>query len=577
MGCLQDFLRNPRKKLLIQNLVYLRHLLVVDPTFRQAKSSALYLNLIHKLYLNWIFVKVGCNINSCIIATQQYVVSPMQIHHLGISTILIFALVITGQAQNVIHPKVGTVTWSSDSSITLRLAHKIQRFDWQHQNTLDKDINSPKSVNFHPNGKKFYVNSLEGCATIAYETGTWRKIKVIRHQILPEHRNLWTKPCGMFPFRHYSPDSMDVNKFSGKPVESVFSHNGRYIWVPYYRRTFDLNAQDPSALAVIDTELDTIIRLMETGPLPKMIACSHDGKHIAVTHWGDNTVAVINAENDNPMDWHYEKLYVVDYQLQLNFGLKVSVNRDVNSGYCLRGTVFTPDDQYLLVGCMGGSGGVAVIDMQRQEYLGRVLGMRSNTRHLIIQDGWLYLSCNSDGIVQRIKLERFLGVLPEMKDKKVSVNGWEECAVFKGARTIVASPNGRYVFAACNTGSRLCIVDAKTMKMIGSAEVDSYPVGLDISPDGFFLITTSQGRSNQGGNAVDIFHVDYAQTEESIPILQEKNLPSDTLASPQLKANLNKSKFFNLTFWLVLSFSCFISLTVWMAGIPKSKTLTKRQ
>lgn len=484
---------------------------------------------------------------------------------------ILFSFALTGRAQTIVHPQVGTVTWSSDSAVSLRLVHKLQRFDWQHPSSLDKDIHSPKSVNFHPNGKKFYVNSLEGCATVAYETGTWRKIKVIHHQISTKHRDLWAQPCGLFPFTHYSPDSMDVNKFSGKPVESTFSHDGRYLWVPYYRRTFDLNAQDPSALAVIDTELDTIVRLMETGPLPKMITCSHDGKHIAVTHWGDNTVAVINAESDNPADWHYEKLYVVDYQLQLNYSLKESVNRDVNSGYCLRGTIFTPDDHYLLVGCMGGSSGIAVIDMEQQKYLGRISGMRSNTRHLIIQDGWLYLSCNADGIVQRIKLDRFLGALSEMKGKTASVSGWEECAVFKGARTIVASPNGRYVFAACNTGSRLCIVNTRTMKMVGSAEVDSYPVGLDISPDGTILITTSQGRNNQGGNAVDIFQVEYAQTDEAFPDAQEGNVPSDKLEFPQLKTNPDKSKFGNLMFWIVLFSTCSAFLIVWAAGVRKIK------
>ena len=247
------------------------------------------------------------------------------------------------------------------------------------------------------------------------------------------------------------------------------------------------------------------------------------------------------------------------------------MNRDVNSGYCLRGTVFTPDDHYLLVGCMGGSSGIAVIDMEQQKYLGRISGMRSNTRHLIIQDGWLYLSCNADGIVQRIKLDRFLGALSEMKGKIASVSGWEECAVFKGARTIVASPNGRYVFAACNSDSRLCIVDTRTMKMVGFAEVDSYPVGLDISPDGTILITTSQGRNNQGGNAVDIFQVEYAQTEEAFPDAQEGNVPSDKLESPQLKTNPDKSKFGNLMFWIVLFSTCSAFLIVWVAGVRKIK------
>lgn len=38
---------------------------------------------------------------------------------------------------------------------------------------------------------------------------------------------------------------------------------------------------------------------------------------------------------------------------------------------------------------------------------------------------------------------------------------------------------------------------------------DSYPVGLDVSRDGKYVFVTSQGRSKQGGNAVDIYEVVY--------------------------------------------------------------------
>ena len=135
--------------------------------------------------------------------------------------------------------------------------------------------------------------------------------------------------------------------------------------------------------------------------------------------------------------------------------------------------------------------------------------MRSNVRHLLISNGWLYLSCNASGIVQRIPLERFLRALPDMQSRTVTVKGWEECAVLKGARTISSVPSGRYLFAACNADSRLCVIDTRTMKMVASAAADSYPVGLDASPDGKYVITTSQGRSNKGGNAVDIFRLEF--------------------------------------------------------------------
>ena len=417
------------------------------------------------------------------------------------------AAVLTASAQAVVHSRPGDSTSSADGAVTITSVTKKQHFDWHDTATLDTDINSPKSVNIHPDGRKFYVNSLEGGATVVYEMGTWRKLKTIHHQFDSRHQALWATPSGLFPFTHYSAESRDLNQFMGKPVEGTFSHGGRYFWVPYYRRSYDINAQDPSALAVIDTERDTIVRLMETGPLPKMIACSHDGRHIAVSHWGDNTVGIISTDGDDPKKWTYEKLHIIDYQLKLNYSLTAEVNRDVNSGYTLRGTVFTPDDHYLLVGCMGNAGGIAVIDMHEQRYLGRMQGMRANVRHLIIRDGWLYLSINRTGHVQRIRLDRFLDAAVKMKNHLGTVSGWEECQVGKGARTIEATSDGRYIFAACNNDSKLCVVDTRTMKMVASVDVDSYPVGLDISSDGSRVITTSQGRSNRGGNAVDVFEV----------------------------------------------------------------------
>ena len=249
-----------------------------------------------------------------------------------------------------------------------------------------------------------------------------------------------------------------------------------------------------------------------------MVATSHDGRHVAITHWGNNTVGIVNVASADPNEWYHEKLLVVDYVLPLNFSLTEQVDRDNKSGYCLRGTVFTPDDRYLLVGCMGGNGGIAVIDMQTQRYMGRLLGMMPNVRHLVIKNDYLYLSINRDGYVQRIPLKKFMDAAARLNGKVGRVDGWQNCKVGAGARTIVPSPSGRYMFAACNMVSKLCVVDTRTMKQVAAIDIDSYPVGLDVSNDGRYLIVTSQGRRNKGGNAVNICRVDYAEEE---PVLTD--------------------------------------------------------
>ena len=405
-----------------------------------------------------------------------------------------------------VHPKIGTRSVSADGKLSISLISKKQNFSASETETLDKDIHSPKSVNIHPNGNKYYVNSLEGAKTVVYESGTNKKLKTISHNFSTKDSLLWSKPSGLFTFTHYT---NNLNTFYGKPVESAFSHDGRYLWVPYYRRSYDINAQDPSAVAIIDTETDKIIRLMETGPLPKMVAVSSDNKYVAITHWGNNTVGIIDISSNNPKDWHYLSCVTVGYKLELNFSLTESVDRDVNSGFCLRGTVFTPDNHYLLVGCMGGNGGLAVIDLTNFTYKGTIYGMMSNLRHLVIRNDYLYLSINKHGYIQRVPLQTVINAINSMKDKKAQITDWKNCKVGSGTRTIEITPDGKYIIAACNSSSCVYVVDAHSMQVVTSISADSYPAGLDISKDGKYIYTTSQGRSNIGGNCVDIFELKY--------------------------------------------------------------------
>ena len=394
---------------------------------------------------------------------------------------LFFALPVWTQIE---HPALGTKVSTADSTFTITLLSRKQNYSYLESATLDKDIRSPKSVNIHPDGTKYYVNSLEGGKTVVYESGTNTKLKVIEHEFTEADSLLWSKPSGLYSFTHYK---KNLNTFRGKPVESAFSHNGRYLWIPYYRRSYDINAQDPSAVAIIDTETDSIVKLMETGPLPKMVAVSGDNHNVAITHWGNNTVGIINIVSDSPDEWYYEDCVTIQHKLTLNYSLTASVNRDINSGLCLRGTVFTPDGRYLLVGCMGGNGGIGVIDLIDFSYKGHVYGMKTNLRHLVIRNGYIYLSINKEGCIQRIPLETFYEAINQMENGKVTLSDWENCKVAAGARTIDITPDGRYVVAACNFSSRLVVVDTESFKEIARIKADSYPVGLDISKDGKYV------------------------------------------------------------------------------------------
>ena len=405
----------------------------------------------------------------------------------------------------VIHSRIGESVTSPDGSITLKCVAKKQAYAPVGSPSRDTDIYSPKSVSFHPDGRKYYVNSLEGCRTIAYDALTNRKLKVINHRFKSGKGKLWGTPSPYYPFTHY-PDGLDKS-FAGKPVESAFCKNGRYLLVPYYRRTFDINAQDPSALAVIDTRSDSIVRMLETGPLPKMVAVSNDARTGAVTHWGDNTVGLIDISDNDPSRWRHRAPVAAGRKLKLDFSLTEKVDRDSDSGNLLRGTIFLPGDSILLVSGMASA--ISVINPRTGKYIGTINDLWS-VRHLIISNGWLYCSRNVAGDVWRVPVKNILSSISASKGRKsFSVKGWERCKVGRGARTIESSPDGRFIFAACNGASRLVVIDTAGGKMRKVAEinVDSYPVGLDVSTDGRRVILTSQGRNGRGGNAVNIFSV----------------------------------------------------------------------
>lgn len=368
-------------------------------------------------------------------------------------------------------------------------------------------INSPKSITYSKDGSKFYVNSLEGYTTIVFDSKSLKKLKEIRHEFTASNNKLFKdNENSVFDYK-FKQTKAEYNHFLGKPVESCLSHNGKYLWVTYYRRDWDPKAESPSAVAIIDTEKDEIVRVMPSGPLPKMIACSGDNKYIAVTHWGDNTVGLIDVSSDNPMDFKYVSHIIVDNRLSMNFS--ASSDRDSDCGNCLRGTVFTPDNKKILIAKMGGNG-IAVIDVETKKYLGTITGSYLNLRHLVINQGYLVLSSNKFGIVQKAKLEDIFAQKFNEQNQIVYTN-WETVSVGPGARTIDITEDGKYVFACVNNACKVAVVDALTMKKIAEVDAAQFPVGMALSPDGKQLITTSQGKDAVpgSGNTVMVFEVVY--------------------------------------------------------------------
>jgi len=421
-------------------------------------------------------------------------------------SVVLFNTAIFAQDLEVRRVEIGTKSIPDSAEVKLTLIARFQHYTYYVKNNndvYDKSVNSPKSVLILEEKNKFYVNNLESLTTSVYDLGNLNLIKIINHRFSSENAFLF-KDTTLFDYKFNARDS-HFNIFKGKPVEGCFSHDKKYLWVTYYRRTFDLNAVDPSAVAIIDTDKDEIVRVMPTAPLPKMIACSPDNNYIAVTHWGDNTVGIIDISSNNINDFKYVKLFEVGKRLILNYDNTTKIDRDKNCGYCLRGTVFSTDSKYLLVGRMGG-GGIAVFDMVNMTYIKSVFGMKTNIRHLTIQGDQLFISTNVTGYVQKANVNELIN---HTRNSDSNYTKWSSKYVGKGARTIAVSSDGNYIFAAVNNESKVLVLRAKDMNIISTINVDSFPVGMDIKDDNTMLIVTSQGKvSCGGGQSVMVFRID---------------------------------------------------------------------
>ncbi len=372
-------------------------------------------------------------------------------------------------------------------------------------NTLrGSHVNSPKSVIFSKNGNCFYVNSLEGFETVVYDAITQKQIAVIRHEFNSNCANLFLKGENTaFDYKYYTKIPEDKrNFFTGKPVESALTHNGRYLWVSYYRRSFDCFANSPSAVAVIDTLSQAIVRVIPTGPLPKILVPSHDGSLMAIVHWGDNSIGLMDIKSPNPADFRYVRLLVDEPRLSVT---DLSGDRDAVCGWYLRGAAFSADDRWLFVGRTSG-GGITVFDMKSMERLGTFEGVPLTPRHLVLSRNGkkLYVSSNYSGTIAELDVEELIKCV--QKGATVAA-GMRSLKVGSGARTLVQSPDEKFLLVACNMSQEVVLVDIEKWKVVDTASASPYPVGLAINPAGDLVVSTSQSFAGNGGQAVDVYRV----------------------------------------------------------------------
>jgi DNA-binding beta-propeller fold protein YncE len=222
-------------------------------------------------------------------------------------------------------------------------------------------------------------------------------------------------------------------------------------------------------------------------------------------------VGLIDISSQDPMDFTYVSHIIIDQQVVTNFS--GNVDRDNNCSNCLRGTVFTEDNQHLLVAKMGGNG-IAVIDLPSRKYQGTITGSYLNLRHIALNNGDIYLSSNKFGAIQKAKLA---DILKQAFDEQhiLEYKNWQTVMVGAGARTIDVTADGKYTFACVNNACKVVVIDNENMKVIYEVRAEAFPVGMALSPNNKQLIVTSQGKDStpNSGNAVMVFDVDFAKKE----------------------------------------------------------------
>ena len=411
-----------------------------------------------------------------------------------------------GKGLPVVRVPIGTR--AEGGGLSLELAARFQRYERypdHPEDRFDRHVFSPKSVQPAPDGSKVFVQALEGGATLIYRPGALAPGRAIRHRFGEAAAGLFDpEETAAFAPRFRAGGSPEaVNRYQGKPVEGVFTHGGRYLWVSHYRRSYDKLGILPSSVAVIDTRREAIVRVMHTGPIPKSLAASPDGRWLAVMHWGDNTVGLIDVSGDDPGDFRHAGEIVVGRRLPLD--LKGKVNRDRYCGFCLRGAVFSTDSRRLLVARMGG-GGIAVLDVPGRRHVGSVFGMRPTPRHLVLSPdgGTLYLSSNRAGTVSAYRTDALIAAAEAGRKRLPPLR---EAETGPGTRSIALSPDGRTLYAAVFKGSKVVALDTETFTQRLEIAADSYPVGLAVTPDGGWLWVTAQGYQLRGGNSVMVYRV----------------------------------------------------------------------
>ena len=227
----------------------------------------------------------------------------------------------------------------------------------------------------------------------------------------------------------------------GAPVEAASTSDGRYVYVSNYAMYGPGFGSEPgdscadsgwdnSYLYRVDTESLEIDQVIEVGAVPKFLAVTPDDQYVLVTNWCSYDLSIVDTQ----------------------FGREIA---RIDIGRHPRGVAITSDSSTAYVTEMGGSN-IAIIPLDQIE--------RPE--------------------IAPIPPSGYQAVLGEWGvDLEID---WIE-GVGRGPRSIVLSPDNKFLYATLNGEGRVIKIDLETNEVIERVSTGAAPRSMAMSTDGSTL------------------------------------------------------------------------------------------
>jgi len=260
------------------------------------------------------------------------------------------------------------------------------------------------------------------------------------------------------------PDAVNLSKYGyskfkgnyrGSPVETSFSHDGKYAWVSNYQmygpgfnnpgsdQCSPSQKTDKSFLYRINTETLKIEKVIQVGSVPKYVATAPDNRLVLVSNWCSWDLSVVDTEKNRE-------------------------TKRIPLGRYPRGIVVdaTSDKAYIAV---MGSEDIAKVDLEDFS-VGWLKNIGHSPRHLNLDPSgeYLYTTLNGEGRIAKIDLST-----GKVLKKVVTGNA---------PRSMVISDDGQQLYVVNYNSNTVSKVRTSDMKVLQTVNVGASPIGITYDP-----------------------------------------------------------------------------------------------